>query len=80
MSESIKAQFVQYVTDEPPAGTIEFRFIGDFGFGGKFYVANGKAYIECYPEDDTPERTARKTEINRQIKAIITDDRNVLFC
>lgn len=48
----------------------EWRFIGSLGFGGKFWRAFGRGfngvrsewverwYVNCYPEDETPERKA----------------------
>ena len=39
-------------------GCREYRFSGNLGFGGKFRVTtNGRMYVDCYPEDETPERS-----------------------
>lgn len=43
-------------TFHQPKPPIEYRFIGSLGFGGKFWRYDGKHYITCYPEDETPER------------------------
>jgi hypothetical protein len=37
-------------------GCIEFRFQGALGFGGKFWNYDGRWFVKCYPEDETPER------------------------
>ena len=45
--------FVRHFTS-PTA--IEWRFCGTLGFGGKFYRNAGRYYVQCYREDETPER------------------------
>lgn len=37
-------------------GCVEYRFGGLLGFGGKVYWTGGRLYVNCYPEDRTPER------------------------
>jgi hypothetical protein len=39
-------------------GCVEWRFQGTLGFGGKFWNANDRWYVTCYPEDSTDERRA----------------------
>ena len=37
----------------------EYRFIGALGFGGKFRNNGNRAntpYVDCYPENETPDR------------------------
>ena len=34
----------------------EWRFQGSLGFGGKFWRNDGRIYVTCYPEDQTPAR------------------------
>ena len=57
-------------------GTPEFRFIGMLGFGGKFWVNqsdsynNGKPYVNCYPEDLTPERGQTIENVNRLLATL----------
>jgi len=36
------------------SGTTEYRFQGALGFGGKFRPETWR--VDCYPEDNTPER------------------------
>lgn len=43
----------------------EHRFSGSLGFGGKFWRANGRWYVSCYSEDETPIRKRRIEEANR---------------
>jgi len=33
----------------------EYRINGSLGFGGKFRMRHDKWYVDCYPEDRTPE-------------------------
>lgn len=33
----------------------EYRFCGGLGFGGKLWRYDGRFYITCYPEDETPD-------------------------
>jgi len=35
---------------------IEYRFIGNLGFGGKVWNNCGRVYVTCYSESETPER------------------------
>lgn len=37
-------------------GCREYRFQGALGFGGKFRNNGNGVYVDCYPEDMTPER------------------------
>jgi len=52
-SETMRDDFISTETTEICS---EFRFCGNLGFGGKFWNTNGKLYVNCYPEDETPER------------------------
>lgn len=65
-------QFVAYVSERRTfaAGTREYRFSGSLGFGGKFYVSGGRAYVSCYPEDQTPERLETIKRCNTAINAL----------
>jgi hypothetical protein len=46
---------VAHTTD---GGCWEFRFQGSLGFGGKFRNDAGRWRVDCYREDETPERLA----------------------
>ena len=41
---------------EIPPGCTEFRFCGKLGFGGKY--RSQRNTVDCYREDETPERLA----------------------
>lgn len=45
----------------------EFRFQGDLGFGGKVWANRGRIYVNCYPEDETPERATLIRVANAQL-------------
>ena len=42
----------------------EFRFQGSLGFGGKFWRNDGRFYVNCYNEDETPERLKTIERVN----------------
>lgn len=51
----------------------EYRFMGSLGFGGKFRNNGNKdnsVYIDCYSEDETPERLAIIKKVNILLKEI----------
>lgn len=53
---------------------IEYRFQGALGFGGKFrYHPTWLPYVDCYPEDLTPERRAMIERANKRL-AEFTDE------
>lgn len=47
----------------------EFRFCGVLGFGGKFWNNNGRLYINCYNEDETPKRKRTINKVNKLLEA-----------
>lgn len=47
----------------------EFRFQGSLGFGGKFW-RNGKFYVTCYSEDETPDRLMTIERTNGALSAL----------
>lgn len=48
----------------------EYRFCGLLGFGGKFWRNDGRLYITCYPEDETPERRGIIEKVNALLAEI----------
>ncbi len=46
-------------------GTSEFRFCGKLGPGGKFWNDGGGFRVDCYKEDETPERLAIMEKVNK---------------
>ncbi len=63
---SAREEFVQLQTDRHCP---EYRFVGLLGFGGKFRRGgrSDRWYVDCYPEDLTPQRQAA---IDTTIKAL----------
>lgn len=53
-------------------GCEEYRFGGWLGSGGKFRNVRGNFYVDCYPEDSTPERVRIVAETNRELEACLT--------
>jgi hypothetical protein len=72
--EDEREHFIQVQTSEQ---VLEWRFCGRLGFGGKFW-RQGSSYftggeqmtVDCYPEDETPERKAMIETANAQLKAL----------
>ena len=50
----------------------ETRFMGALGFGGKFYRDNrdGRWYVSCYREDETPARRAMIDSANTRLDVL----------
>lgn len=46
----------------------EYRFCGGLGFGGKVWRYDGKFYITCYPEDETPDMRRIVLRTNEALK------------
>lgn len=61
--ESWRQSFVIEFTGERP--TNEWRFCGSLGFGGKFRFP--RMTVDCYPEDETPERRATIERTNEAL-------------
>ena len=57
--------FVRYLTTPERFGH-EYRFMGRLGFGGKLYYSPARGpWVACYREDETDERRAIITRVNR---------------
>ena len=60
------------ITDDPEREHVchEYRFIGNIGSGTKFRN-NGNndnvPYVDCYPENETPDRVARMAAANKRL-------------
>jgi hypothetical protein len=61
-SESPRQQFVFHQTRSNPGA--DYRFQGLLSFGGKFWVNDDRWYINCYREDERPERLAIIEKVN----------------
>lgn len=57
----------------------EYRFQGKLGFGGKIYADPLRVWVDCYPEDRTPERVALIEKANKVIGQLVatTDSRRL---
>lgn len=61
--------FVYHVTRD----CMEYRLNGSLGFGGKFRNNGNRSntpHVDCYPEDETPERLARIEAVNKRLDAL----------
>lgn len=68
----MRVPFVRdFMSNDPPS---EWRFIGKLGFGGKFRYGTFCAplyRVDCYPEDETPERLALIKDVNQKLQLLI---------
>ncbi len=53
------------------SGCNEYRFQGLLGFGGKYWRGN---YVNCYPEDETPELRRIIDGVNQELEALARTD------
>lgn len=68
--EDDREAFVIVATDRAYR-CLEYRFVGKLGFGGKVWLWNKPhVYINCYREDETPERRKIMTATNRALKQL----------
>jgi hypothetical protein len=56
----------------------QFRFGGLLGFGGKFWVNNGKIYVSCYIDDKNEERESVIEVTNAALQDLL--DRRFPVC
>lgn len=52
----------------------EWRFCGSLGYGGKFWVKSWPEFhftVNCYREDETPERLAIIEAVNLKLKELV---------
>ena len=67
-SEKQRDNFVYLFSKAAPP--TEYRFNGSLGYGGKFRNNNNGVYVDCYQEDETPERLSDIEKCNEQIKSL----------
>lgn len=54
---------------------LEYRFIGLLGFGGKVWLHNGPfPYVNCYREDENPERRRIIDKTNEALKVVNVEE------
>lgn len=63
-----RASFVREFTKDRP--TVEYRFQGDLGFGGKFYPQDMR--VSCYLEDSTHKRREMIRRANEALRALVS--------
>lgn len=63
--ESWRSDFIHVVTK----GGSEYRFQGSLGFGGKYRQKTNK--VDCYQEDETPERLATIEATNAALAQLV---------
>ena len=66
-SESMRSSFIQNHLDEQ-FPCYEWRFMGKLGYGGKY--RSRKNAVDCYSEDETPERMKLIEQINEVLQKI----------
>lgn len=59
-----------FVRNFTSPSAVEWRFCGTLGFGGKFYRNAGRHYVQCYREDETPERRRTIERVNKLIAKV----------
>lgn len=65
-NESARASFVyHYQSERPPK---EWRFCGDFGFGGKYWMGTNR--ISMYKEDESLELRKQMDVVNQKLKEL----------
>ncbi len=52
-TEYWRADFIHHATNND---TLEYRFQGSLGFGGKVFIERRGVRVSCYSEDRNPER------------------------
>ncbi len=65
--ESDRDSFIYHHCDVKD-GCDEWRFAGKLGFGGKY--RSGYNRVDCYKEDETPERKKITNELNEALSKI----------
>jgi len=65
-NERMRESFIHYHLRE--SGSHEWRFSGNLGFGGKYRLDENS--VDCYSEDETPERFEIIKRINEELSKI----------
>lgn len=69
--EDSRDHFVYHQTNDKNLGDMrEWRFSGSLGFGGKFRKYPDRWYVDCYQEDETPERLAKIAKANARLETL----------
>ena len=72
-NEEDRLEFVNHAMAHDPSHTLEFRFQGSLGFGGKIWIYNSEVpYVNFYPEDSTPSRERAVLGANDELAELFT--------
>ena len=63
--EDDRGIFKHALSNHDPRYPFKWRFVGELGFGGKFWHSHGRRYISCYFEDETEERRNIIEKVNK---------------
>ena len=74
-SESGRDAFISTETTEV---CTEYRFCGNLGFGGKFWNANDRLYVNYYSEDGTPQRDKMMDAANKRLSKLVEETKITL--
>ena len=69
-SENMRDNFIYHTQQEGTWGSSEYRFQGKLGFGGKFWIRREGWDVNCYSEDETPERLAIIKSANEKLRLL----------
>ena len=64
-SETYRYSFISEHVRNEDFACREWRFCGHLGFGGKYRSQTNK--VDCYQEDETPERLAIIEKLNKEL-------------
>jgi len=67
---SERRRFVEAQTREDDYFIYEYRFCGALGFGGKFWINDGRIYVNCYPEDQRKKEKDMIEKANKRLAEI----------
>lgn len=65
--EEMRQNFIYTVQEHNHDYPFEYRFQGDFGFGGKVRIRDGYFQADYYPEDRTDEREKKLRTLNNNL-------------
>ncbi len=77
--EHLKSDFLYRMKEHGERGTasgsLEFRFCGRLGFGGKVYITDRGVRVSCYPEDESVERRDVIVKANQELAKLVKEAR-----
>jgi hypothetical protein len=74
--EQDRLEFVNHALAHDPSRTLEWRFQGWLGFGGKIWLYNSDVpYVNFYPEDSNPSRERSALRANDELNELFSHGR-----